>query len=50
VDHRWLHSMRTGKGYLPIEAIHSFQAFVPQWASRIVPAILAYVGGKQQNS
>jgi len=46
VDCRWIHSMQSSKDCRLLEAIHGFQAFVPQWASRIVPAILAYVGDK----
>ena len=50
MDYRWLHSMRIGKDYSPMEAIYGFKTFVPQRTSRIVPTILAYIGGKQLNS
>jgi len=50
VDYRWLYSLQNSKDCWLPEAMRSFQAIVPQWASRIVPTILAYVGGKQLNS
>jgi hypothetical protein len=41
MDYRWLHSLQSSKDCWFPEAIHGFQAFVPQRTSMIVPATLA---------
>ncbi|GAG56295.1 unnamed protein product [marine sediment metagenome] len=50
MDYRWLHSLQSSKDCWLLEATFGFQTFVPQRTSKIVLAILAYVGGKQMNS
>ncbi|MGB7117396.1 MAG: hypothetical protein WBD56_14730 [Anaerolineales bacterium] len=50
MDYRWLRSLQSSKDCWLLESTHGFKTFAPKRTSRIVSAILAYVGGKQLNS
>ena len=47
VDDSGLCPLRCGENYRFLEVVYSLQTFIPEWASKIVPAILALFWGKQ---